>query len=220
MVGIALMNARSITQRRLSTTKAGHAGTVSFEQMPGGSFENLPTGASIAHDHTSAPNAVSSPSLGGSSESKFDPKRYRQAQTLQAEESGGWVRKQQTVIPVRKPTKKRFVRAHHSADYRADGMPTITDETNGEVYLLSADLVLPADLENKVDLLHLATAMTAEGSLFLWMFKNSTNSWSQSARIAINEASRRWVRVIADMSSNGYLLEFPMVAPEDPVCPL
>jgi hypothetical protein len=192
---------------------------VSFEQMPGGSFENPPTGASIAHDHTSAPNAVSSPSLGGSSESKFDPKRYRQAQTLKAEESAGWVRKQQTVIPVRKPSKKQFVRAHHSAEYRADGMPTITDEATGEVYLLSAEFDLPADIENKVDMLNLAAAMTADGSVFLWFYKNSTNSWSQSARIAISEASRRWVRVTPDMSSNGYLLEFPMVDPPQPSWP-
>jgi hypothetical protein len=98
-------------------------------------------------------------------------------------------------------------------------MPTITDEATGEVYLLSADLDLPGDIENKVDMLHLATAITADGSIFLWHFKNSTNSWSESARIAIREASKRWVRVTPDKSSNGYLLEFPMVDPADPVWP-
>jgi hypothetical protein len=152
-------------------------------------------------------------------QSKFDPKPYRKAQMLKVEESSGWVRKQQTVIPVRKPSKKQFVRAHHSPEYRAEAMPTITDEATGEVYLLSAELDLPADIENKVDILNLAAAMTADGSVFLWFYKNSTNSWSQSARIAISEASRRWVRVTPDMSSNGYLLEFPMVDPPDPTWP-
>ncbi len=95
---------------------------VSLEQMPGGSFENLPTGASITHDYTSAPNAVSSHPSGAPSESKFDPKRYRKAQTLKVEEAAGWVRKQQTVIPVRKPSKRQFVRTHHSPEYRADAI--------------------------------------------------------------------------------------------------
>jgi len=55
--------------------------------------------------------------------------------------------------------------------------------------------------------------------VFLWHYKNSTNSWSESARIAIREASRRWVRVIPDKSSNGYVLEPPMVAPPAPTWP-
>src|SRR5260370_22242153 len=85
------------------------------------------------------------------SQSKFDPKRYRKAQALKTEDASGWTRKQQTVIPVRKPSKKQFVHAHPSPDYRADAMPTITDEATGDVYLLSSDLDLPADIWNKVD---------------------------------------------------------------------
>jgi hypothetical protein len=164
---------------------------------------------------TSNPDHVSAENSG----SKFDPKRYRQAQTQRAEELSDWSRKQQTVIPVRKPSKKQFVRTHSSPDFRAESMPTIVDEATGEVYLLAADFDLPADIENKVDKVNMAAAITADGSLFIWFYKNSTNSWSESARIAIHEASRRWVRVLPDKSSNGYLLESPMVAPAEPVWP-
>jgi hypothetical protein len=151
--------------------------------------------------------------------SKFDPKRYRKSQAHKAEEAISSGRKKQTVIPVRKPSKKQFVHAHPSPDFRADGMPTITDENSGDVYLIDADLDLPADIENKIDTVNLVTAITADGSLFLWFYKNSTNSWSESARIAVREASESWVRVIPDKSSNGYLLESPLVEPPDPVWP-
>jgi hypothetical protein len=56
---------------------------------------------------------------------------------------------------VRKPTKKQFVRAHPSPDYRVDDMPTITDEATGEIYLISAELELPVDVANKLDMLSL-----------------------------------------------------------------
>jgi len=192
----------------------------SFSEMPGGSpLGNLPTGVSTTHDQPASNGTAAAINAINSSGSKFDPKRYRQAQTQKIDESENWSRKQQTVIPVRKPSKKQFVHAHPSPDYRADGMPTILDETTGEIYLLAAGLDLPVDIENKVDMLNLAAAITADGSMFVWFFKNSTNSWSDSARIAIREASRRWVRVIPDKSSNGYLLESPLVDPPEPVWP-
>jgi hypothetical protein len=186
--------------------------------MPGDSIVNRPDEATSTHDHAPETNLASSPSV-STPGSKFDPKRWRQAQVQKAEEFSDWSRKQQTVIPVRKPSKKQFVRTHSSADFRADSMPTIVDEATGDVYLLGADFDLPVDIENKVDMVNIAAAITADGSLFLWFYKNSTNSWSESARIAIREAARRWVRVLPDKSSNGYLLEAPMVAPADPVWP-
>lgn len=152
--------------------------------------------------------------------SKFDPKLYRQAQNVRMDESLVLTRKMQTIIPVRKPSKKQFVSVHPSPEFRAENMPTIEDESTGEIYLMAADLEFPADIENKVDFLNLAAAITVDGSMFLWHYKNSTNSWSDSARIAVREASRGWVRVIADKSSNGYLLEKPMVPPAAPNWPL
>jgi hypothetical protein len=151
--------------------------------------------------------------------SKFDPRLYRQVQNVRMDDSVTSGRKMQTVIPVRKPSKKQFVFVHRSPEFRADNMPTIQDEATGEIYLLAANLEFPADIENKVDFVSLTAAITTDGSVFLWYYKNSTNSWSESARIAIREASRRWVRVIPDKSSNGYILEAPMVAPPAPTWP-
>jgi hypothetical protein len=190
-------------------------------QKPGGSLtEGHPIGDSITHNHTKEFGGSQPASTSPASGSKFDPKLYRQAQNVRMDESNAMNRKLQTVIPVRKPSKKQFVFVHPDPDYRANGMPTIEDETTGEIYLLAANLEFPADIENKVDFLNLAAAITTEGSVFLWHYKNSTNSWSESARIAIREASRRWVRVIPDKSSNGYILESPMVAPAAPTWPV
>jgi hypothetical protein len=184
----------------------------------GDDAHNLRHEASTTHHRTVA-NAVSSAPPVSTPASKFDPQRYRKSQTLVVSDSTTWGPKTQTIIPVRKPSKMQFVHAHPSPDYRADDMPTITDEKTGEIYLLSSDLELPVDIANKVDMLSLATAITAEGSLFLWFYKNTTNSWHESARIAIRQATQRWVRVSSDKSSNGYLLEFPMVDPPAPVWP-
>ncbi len=161
---------------------------------------------------TYSPSAASSLNYPGS---KFDPKLYRQLQHVRLDENAGSTRKMQTIIPVRKPSKKQFVRVHPNPDFRADNMPTIEDEPTGEIYLLAANLEFPVDVDNKVDFLNLAASITTEGSVFLWHYKNSTNSWSDSARIAVRQASRGWVRVIPDKSSNGYILEAPMVAPAD-----
>ena len=185
--------------------------------MPGDSdSKNLPTVASTPTDVSEAAATTTTNNRG----SKFDPKNYRQVQSQKMEEAAGWGWKMQTVIPVRKPSKKQFVRAHSSPEFRVESMPTITDEATGDVYLLAAELDLPIDVENKIDYLNLAAGITADGSVFLWFYKHSTNSWSESARIAINQASKRWVRVIPDKSSNGYLLESPLVAPPEPVWPL
>jgi len=151
--------------------------------------------------------------------SKFDPKLYRRAENVRMDDSANLSRRIQTVIPVRKPSKKQFVFVHPDPQYRAQGMPTIEDEAPGEIYLLAANLEFPADIENKIDFLNLAAAITVDGSLFLWHYKDSTNSWSDSARIAIREGSRGWVRVIPDRSSNGYILEPPRIAPALPTWP-
>ena len=60
--------------------------------------------------------------------SKFDPRRYRQAQNVRMDESAVPTRKMQTVIPVRKPSKKQFIKTHASDEYRVDALPTIEDE--------------------------------------------------------------------------------------------
>jgi len=186
--------------------------------VPGGApvlepAQEVSTPSNNTADYVSATPSVN---LAGS---KYDPKLYRQAQNVRMDDSVTAARKMQTIIPVRKPSKKQFVFVHPDPEYRATNMPTIQDEAMGEIYLLAANLAFPADIENKIDFLNLAAAITPEGSVFLWHFKNSTNSWSESARIAIREASRRWVRVIPDKSSNGYILETPMVAPPPPTWP-
>jgi hypothetical protein len=192
----------------------------SIAPQPGEEFHKLPHDATIVA-HVNVSTSVTAPEQSNttSTASRFDPRLYRQAQAVRMDESAVATRKLQTVIPVRKPSKKLFVCVHPDPEYRAVGMPTIEDEATGEIYLLAANLELPADIENKIDFLNIAAAITTDGSVFLWHYKNSTNSWSESARIATREASRRWVRVLPDKSSNGYILETPKMAPAPPTWP-
>jgi hypothetical protein len=189
-------------------------------QKPGAPItEGNPIGDSTTHSHPQEIGGAQPVSTSPASGSRFDPKRYRQANNVQPVDGEAHTTKIQTVIPVRKPSRKQFIFAKPSPDFRVDNLPTLQDEVTGDIYLLAADLEFPADVENKIDYLNLATAITVDGSLFLWFYKNSTNSWSQSARIAIREASRQWVRVIPDKSSNGYIIELPKVAPAPPTWP-
>ncbi len=91
----------------------------------------------------------------------------------------------QTVIPVRKPSKKQFVAVHPSPEFRAENMPTIEDESTGEIYLLAAHLEFPTDIENKLDLLNRAAAIDTSRP-----WKKSTDSASTRESVGATVGSR------------------------------
>ncbi|HXE07033.1 MAG TPA: hypothetical protein VN612_03995 [Acidobacteriaceae bacterium] len=135
--------------------------------------------------------------------SKFDPARLRVSQSF-----GELVatRKVLTSVPVTKPNKQQWVRVHPEVGYR-ESFALIEEKESRTMYLVEPSLVY--ELSEEVIYVTLHTAMTREGTVFLWPVRlpdadGRPNSWYDSAREAAAEAVNRWVRVVANMSTGGY----------------
>lgn len=109
-------------------------------------------------------------------------------------------------IPVRKPSKQEYFRAHPSPDYRLTcAMLEIKDEN--EFYILSPEL-LPALVED-VRHVELRLCQNRQGAVFLWPVPmpspdGRTNSWNESAREAATLAEDSWIRMVSNRSENAY----------------
>ena len=116
------------------------------------------------------------------------------------------VKKLLTTIPVRKPSKQVFVRAHPSEDYRLT-TAVIDLKEEGEVYLVAPPLV--EALAEEVTLVTIYTAVDRQGNVFLWAVKlpkddARANAWHLSALAAAEESMKARVRVSANMGAGAY----------------
>lgn len=134
----------------------------------------------------------------------LDPEKYRKAKAPAAEEA--FSEGAQTTIPVRKPGKRNFFRAHPDEEYRLYNVPVVEDDTR-ESYIIDPELEIPDDMERFISYVNLVTCLSHKGTLFLWPYKNSTNDWSKSASRIARRATGEWVRLQADMDANGYRVE-------------
>ena len=134
----------------------------------------------------------------------LDPNKYRKEKAPAAEEPS--TDGAQSTIPVRKPGSRNFFRAHPDEEYRLYNVPVVEDDQH-EWHILTPDLEIPEDLERFIHHVNLITCLNHKGTLFLWPYKNSTNDWSKSASRVARRAVGEWVRLSADMDSNGYRIE-------------
>ena len=138
-----------------------------------------------------------------SKSSKFDPARLRVSQNFGELAA---TRKVLSSVPVTKPNKQQWVRVHRESAYR-ENLALIEIKESRTMYLVEPSLVF--ELADEVFYATLYTAMTREGTVFLWPVRlpdadGRPNSWYDSAREAAAEAANRWVRVVANMSTGGY----------------
>jgi hypothetical protein len=150
---------------------------------------------------TSAPSIVMPPQPPMSA--KFDPARLRVSQSF-GELAG--TRKVLTSVPVTKPNKQQWVRVHPEAAYR-ENFALIEVKESRTLYLVEPNLTF--ELETEVIYATVYTAMTREGTVFLWPVplpdaSGRPCSWHESAREAASEAVNRWVRVAANMGNGSY----------------
>jgi hypothetical protein len=111
-----------------------------------------------------------------------------------------------TRIPVRKPGKQDFIRVHPSESYRLD-TAIIELRDDRETYL-----VLPAfrtAVLQEIAPVRLYTAITRQGTLFLWPCKlpssdGRRSEWHTSAIDAAGLAMERWTRIQSDMNAGSY----------------
>jgi hypothetical protein len=115
-----------------------------------------------------------------------------------------------TRVPVKRPGKKEFVRAH------PDPRMTIamalyvddSDDGDGEAYIVHKDMREVFGDDVKAVLLQVA--MTRSGVTFIWPLtipqpdSGRGRSWHESAMIARDHAKKAWVKVRSDRGLSGY----------------
>jgi hypothetical protein len=135
----------------------------------------------------------------------FDPESLRLSQDFNA---GLGVRKALLSVPVRKPDKSWFVRAHPDEAYRLQTC-VIELKEDRETYLVARplwpELVTEATFKPKL----FATAINRQQVVFLWEVNlpradGRTDEWTRTALEALNLASTRWVRMAANMNLGAY----------------
>lgn len=149
----------------------------------------------------------------------FDPARLALGQDF-GDELG--VKKLVTQVPVRKPHRHEWVRAHPDADYRLQTAALPFKAEREELHLVAPALwrELPGDLRR----IELFVAINREGVVFLWPVKlpgadGRLDTWNASLIDAINYARQRWVRVAANMALGGYEVFTPTGDLPDPDWP-
>jgi hypothetical protein len=119
-------------------------------------------------------------------------------------------------IPVCKPKKKWFVRAHPTL--RQDAW-LIEDEENHEQYY-----VLPpmhAELADYCRGFTLIPAVNRQGVHFLWTVpapdpNGRNNDWNTSHRAAVEAARKKWVQMISDQTIGAYRVKVAKAAYAEP----
>jgi hypothetical protein len=115
-----------------------------------------------------------------------------------------------TRVPVRRPGRKEFVRAHPDPRMTI-AMALYVDDSedgDGEAYAVAKEMRDTFGDDVKPTLLQVA--MTRSGVLFLWALKipqsegGRGRSWHESAFVARDHAKTHWVKVQSDRGLSGY----------------
>jgi hypothetical protein len=133
----------------------------------------------------------------------FDPARFA-IKGNSAEAVG--VRSVLVQVPVRKPTRQEFVRAHPDPQYQMQAA-TLELKVEKEMYV-----VVPAvasAIPGETRLVTLKAAINRQGTIFLWPVPlptsdDRTNSWHTTHREAAERAEENWVRMVSNMGTSTY----------------
>ncbi len=110
-----------------------------------------------------------------------------------------------TTIPCRKPNRHEFVRVRPGEDWRLE-TGVFEDKIQREMYLVGRDMW--GELAGEISPVCLFLAITKQGDVTLWPAKlpgadGKTNAWNDSALAAAQLATKKWVRMAANMNA-GY----------------
>jgi hypothetical protein len=135
----------------------------------------------------------------------FDPASLRLSQDLGA---GLGVKKALLSVPVRKPANSWWVRVHPSEDYRVQ-TPVVELKEDRETYLVASHLWADLATEATFSPRALFTAINRQGVLFVWPIRlpradGRADEWNRTALEAAERATKRWVRVAANMALGAY----------------
>jgi hypothetical protein len=116
------------------------------------------------------------------------------------------VKKALLTVPVRKPHRQEWVRAHPSEAFR---LPTFLLELKEEREMYLVHPRLAGEVSSEVAMMQLFTAINRQGVAFLWPVRmpdpsGRRNEWNASALQAAEVAMKRWIRVCANFSLGAY----------------
>jgi hypothetical protein len=130
-------------------------------------------------------------------------------------------------VPHRKPDKSWFVRTHTAEEYRiVVGVLELKEDR--EIYLVAPALRAELETEPTYRRKLLVTAVNRQGLVFLWETTlpeegGRKDNWGRSALEALDLASRRWIRVVANLVGGAYDVyeaAASLADPEWPTVPL
>ena len=126
-----------------------------------------------------------------------------------------------TTVRVGKPDKQSFIRVHPDPAWRL--LTAILElKESRDIFVIAPDL--RAELAVETVRVQLYSAITRQGSFFLWPVKvpgveGRPNLWHESALAAAQEAMTQWVRVSANMDARSYDVIKAVVAIPEPEWP-
>jgi hypothetical protein len=135
----------------------------------------------------------------------FDPASLRLSQDFSA--STG-VKKLLLSIPVRKPDRSWFIRAHPDPEYSLQ-TAVIELKEDREIYLVEKSLWPELATEVTFKAKHLVLAINRQGVVFLWEVNmpradGRADEWTRTALEAVELGRKNWVRVTANMPLGAY----------------
>lgn len=148
----------------------------------------------------------------------FDPASLR---ISQATSVGAGVEKLLLMMPVQRPPKQAFVRAHPDPDYRVPvALLELKDER--ETYAVLPDVA--RQIPSEVKRVDLRLSVTQQGIPFFWPVplppnERNENTWNLTARAAADQAEKVWVRMIANSSAQCYEVHVATMVAAEPVWP-
>jgi hypothetical protein len=161
------------------------------------------------------------------SESSFDWSSLAQDTTYQ---DIAKVQKNQTRIPIGKPSKEKFCRVHPGVGYELD-LPLIEIKESNDLRGIYLPSQSPSDELFKiiqsqpgvVRMKKLKLGIYPDGSIFIWALNLNngrvTNAWNQTALDGAGIAREQWVKLSPSMD-NGYYETLTAITPmKDPVWP-
>lgn len=111
-----------------------------------------------------------------------------------------------TTVQVKKPDGQNYIRVNPDPAWRLP-VATIEIKQDREIYIVPNNLVGQLSSEVKYQLIF--TAITRQGTVFLWPIPlpgpdGKVNPWHASAMEAAELATKNWIRIKADMSLGAY----------------
>jgi hypothetical protein len=154
-------------------------------------------------DESSSPSADQSKLRLVGKPDPFDPQFLRLEPSFEAMGA----KKQLLSVPVRKPDKQVFIRCHPDPAYRMN-CALIEVSEDRETYLLTPTMARDLSPPEYITAT-LITTITRQGTLFLWpvrlpMPDGKVLEWHRTAQEAAEIATRRWIRVVSNMSLRAY----------------